>query len=241
MNAGETRGADAAARSRSFINSRRAIGYVLGRRARCDTATSTSAASGFGGSPHGHGQDRRHELRQRRRAAAADSIKSSSNASTRRVDRQATVARLPTPPGRLGLPGAISPTKEIEADSTRRSPPPNCASRSPRRSSTTRNCRSRTPRRSTRSCARSTRTRSCTSGRSGRSPASTSRATGWPTTWRSGRSAASASSSGLADSSYINFGYWDSLKKGLLAGEKLQYDLRRLEALTWSRTGASSS
>lgn len=35
---------------------------------------------------------------------------------------------------------------------------------------------------------------------------------------------------GLADSSYINFGYWDSLKKGLLSGEKLQYDLRRLEA-----------
>jgi hypothetical protein len=29
--------------------------------------------------------------------------------------------------------------------------------------------------------------------------------------------------------SYINFGYWDSLKKGLLSGEKLQYDLRRLE------------
>ena len=35
---------------------------------------------------------------------------------------------------------------------------------------------------------------------------------------------------GLQDSSYINFGYWDSLKKGLLSGEKLQYDLRRLEA-----------
>jgi hypothetical protein len=34
---------------------------------------------------------------------------------------------------------------------------------------------------------------------------------------------------GLKDSSYIQFGYWDSLKKGLLAGEKLQYDLRRLE------------
>ncbi len=34
---------------------------------------------------------------------------------------------------------------------------------------------------------------------------------------------------GLPDSSYINFGYWDSLKKGLLSGEKLQYDLRRLE------------
>lgn len=34
---------------------------------------------------------------------------------------------------------------------------------------------------------------------------------------------------GLQDSSYIQFGYWDSLKKGLLSGEKLQYDLRRLE------------
>ncbi|MCB9351094.1 MAG: hypothetical protein H6573_26855 [Lewinellaceae bacterium] len=28
---------------------------------------------------------------------------------------------------------------------------------------------------------------------------------------------------------YINFGYWDNLKEGLLAGEKLQYGLRRLE------------
>ena len=34
---------------------------------------------------------------------------------------------------------------------------------------------------------------------------------------------------GLQDSSYISFGYWDSLKKGLLSGEKLQHDLRRLE------------
>ena len=34
---------------------------------------------------------------------------------------------------------------------------------------------------------------------------------------------------GLQDSSFIQFGYWDSLKKGLLAGEKLQYDLHRLE------------
>jgi receptor-binding and translocation channel-forming TcA subunit of Tc toxin len=34
---------------------------------------------------------------------------------------------------------------------------------------------------------------------------------------------------GLQESSYISFGYWDSLKKGLLSGEKLQYDLRRLE------------
>jgi len=35
---------------------------------------------------------------------------------------------------------------------------------------------------------------------------------------------------GLSDSSFITFGYWDSLKKGLLSGEKLQYDLRRLES-----------
>lgn len=34
---------------------------------------------------------------------------------------------------------------------------------------------------------------------------------------------------GLQDSSYINFGYWDSLKKGLLSGEKLALDLHRLE------------
>jgi hypothetical protein len=30
-------------------------------------------------------------------------------------------------------------------------------------------------------------------------------------------------------SSYVTFGYWDSLKRGLLAGERLQHDLRRLE------------
>ncbi|MDA8137861.1 MAG: neuraminidase-like domain-containing protein [Desulfobacteraceae bacterium] len=34
---------------------------------------------------------------------------------------------------------------------------------------------------------------------------------------------------GLADSSVIQFGYWDSLKKGLLAGERLHFDLKRLE------------
>ncbi|MBA2484287.1 MAG: hypothetical protein H0V39_07690, partial [Nitrosomonas sp.] len=34
---------------------------------------------------------------------------------------------------------------------------------------------------------------------------------------------------GLSDSSYIQFGYWDSLKKGLLSGDKLFYDLKRLE------------
>ena len=34
---------------------------------------------------------------------------------------------------------------------------------------------------------------------------------------------------GLTDSNFIQFGYWDSLKKGLLAGEKLHHDLKRLE------------
>jgi len=34
---------------------------------------------------------------------------------------------------------------------------------------------------------------------------------------------------GLSDSNFIQFGYWDSLKKGLLAGEKLTYDLKRME------------
>lgn len=34
---------------------------------------------------------------------------------------------------------------------------------------------------------------------------------------------------GLQDSSYVSFGHWDSLKKGLLAGERLQHDLRRME------------
>ncbi|HWQ70174.1 MAG TPA: neuraminidase-like domain-containing protein [Patescibacteria group bacterium] len=34
---------------------------------------------------------------------------------------------------------------------------------------------------------------------------------------------------GLSDSSFIQFGYWDSLKKGLLVGERLYYDLKRME------------
>ena len=34
---------------------------------------------------------------------------------------------------------------------------------------------------------------------------------------------------GIDNASFIQFGYWDSLKKGLLSGEKLQLDLRRLE------------
>jgi hypothetical protein len=34
---------------------------------------------------------------------------------------------------------------------------------------------------------------------------------------------------GVDDSSFIQFGYWDSLKKGLLAGERLALDLKRME------------
>lgn len=34
---------------------------------------------------------------------------------------------------------------------------------------------------------------------------------------------------GLTSSNYITFGYWDSLKKGLLSGERLYLDLKRLE------------
>ncbi|MFJ2256990.1 neuraminidase-like domain-containing protein [Streptomyces sp. NPDC087844] len=34
---------------------------------------------------------------------------------------------------------------------------------------------------------------------------------------------------GLADSDYVRFGSWDSLRKGLVSGERLAHDLRRLE------------
>ena len=33
-----------------------------------------------------------------------------------------------------------------------------------------------------------------------------------------------------SDTGYIQFGYWDSLRRGLTAGEKLHYDLRRMES-----------
>src|SRR4029079_3633805 len=33
----------------------------------------------------------------------------------------------------------------------------------------------------------------------------------------------------LRESGFIQFGYWDSLRKGLLAGERLSYDLKRME------------
>ena len=35
---------------------------------------------------------------------------------------------------------------------------------------------------------------------------------------------------GIQNSSFIQFGYWDSLYKGLLAGETLNHDLRRMQA-----------
>ena len=35
---------------------------------------------------------------------------------------------------------------------------------------------------------------------------------------------------GLKDSNFIQFGYWDSLKKGLLSGERLYLDLKRMDA-----------
>jgi Tc toxin complex TcA C-terminal TcB-binding domain/Neuraminidase-like domain len=35
---------------------------------------------------------------------------------------------------------------------------------------------------------------------------------------------------GLKDSGFIEFGYWDSLKKGLLSGERLYFDLKRMDA-----------
>ena len=34
---------------------------------------------------------------------------------------------------------------------------------------------------------------------------------------------------GLDDSNFIQFGYWDSLKRGLLAGERLYQDIKRME------------
>ncbi len=34
---------------------------------------------------------------------------------------------------------------------------------------------------------------------------------------------------GLSNSNFIQFGYWDNLHQGLLAGDRLQYDLKRLE------------
>ncbi|MBK7336324.1 MAG: hypothetical protein IPJ00_09195 [Saprospirales bacterium] len=35
---------------------------------------------------------------------------------------------------------------------------------------------------------------------------------------------------GIKDAKFIQFGYWDGLKKGLLSGDKLYHDLKRMEA-----------
>ncbi|MEJ7829788.1 MAG: hypothetical protein WKF91_16380, partial [Segetibacter sp.] len=35
---------------------------------------------------------------------------------------------------------------------------------------------------------------------------------------------------GITDTSFIQFGYWDSLRKGLLSGEKLSLDIKRMES-----------
>ena len=40
---------------------------------------------------------------------------------------------------------------------------------------------------------------------------------------------------GVDDSSYITFGYWDSLKKGLLAADRLTYDLKRMESAYYAQ------
>ena len=37
------------------------------------------------------------------------------------------------------------------------------------------------------------------------------------------------------DATFIEFGYWDSLKKGLLAGDRLYYDLKRMEIAYYER------
>ena len=45
---------------------------------------------------------------------------------------------------------------------------------------------------------------------------------------------------GIPTSSFIQFGYWDSLQKGLLAGDRLALDLKRMERRT-SRTTVAST
>ena len=74
------------------------------------------------------------------------------------------------------------------------------------------------------------RARTSTTGWSAGCRTRTSRATGSPTGCASRSSAATGTSSASTDSSFIQFGYWDSLHKGLLAGETLNHDLRRMQA-----------
>jgi len=42
---------------------------------------------------------------------------------------------------------------------------------------------------------------------------------------------------GITDSGYIQFGHWDSLRKGLMAGERLHLDLKRLEMAQLDQNG----
>ena len=46
---------------------------------------------------------------------------------------------------------------------------------------------------------------------------------------------------GVDTSSFVRFGYWDSLHKGLLAGERLAADLKRMEMSYLERTSGSTS
>ena len=102
--------------------------------------------------------------------------------------------------------------------------------RSPSRSWRTTTCRSTTPRRSTTSCASKYTNQELYDWMVGQIsrpllpelPAGLRRR-------EARRARLSGSSSALADSSFIQFGYWDSLKKGLLAGERLHHDLQRMD------------
>ena len=132
--------------------------------------------------------------------------------------------------------------KELEQIATSRSRPRRCAR--------SRRARARQPR----APGRATR-RASTSFMRGRSSRTASSTTGWsassprllpelPARLRHGqaRRARVRFELGVADSSFIQFGYWDSLKKGLLAGERL---VPRPQAAggrpTSTRTRASTS
>ena len=62
----------------------------------------------------------------------------------------------------------------------------------------------------------------------------------YPLTFHMARRAESAVRFELGDQdspAFIRFGYWDSFKKGLLAGDRLANDIRRIEA-TLSQSSA---
>ena len=90
--------------------------------------------------------------------------------------------------------------------------------------------RSRTRSRSTSSCARSSPPPSCTSGWPTGSPRSTTGA--YQLAYDLARRAqrAFAFELGVSDPGIITFGSWDGLHRGLLAGERLSLDLKRLKS-----------